>query len=158
MNLLILDLTHIAKRCLKNVFVNCCLRSGFFVLFMLRFFTYLPLSIRLKHWNSGVQKNILQVVWWNHVAGWLVGFFIRALFLFSSGAAESYIKTLKSESAQEIRGKMDKMTGTSATMTTVSVGSSSIFTNYPLMSALIAFALAQSTKLFTSWYLFFFFF
>ncbi|XP_015071328.1 uncharacterized protein LOC107015532 [Solanum pennellii] len=40
-----------------------------------------------------------------------------------------------------------------ATMTTtVSVGSSSFFTNYPLMSALIAFALAQSTKLFTSWY------
>uniref|UniRef100_A0A3Q7FZ12 Uncharacterized protein n=1 Tax=Solanum lycopersicum TaxID=4081 RepID=A0A3Q7FZ12_SOLLC len=40
-----------------------------------------------------------------------------------------------------------------ATMTTtVSVGSSSFFTNYPLMSALIAFALAQSIKLFTSWY------
>ncbi|MCE3050053.1 hypothetical protein HAX54_046382 [Datura stramonium] len=41
---------------------------------------------------------------------------------------------------------------TSATTTTVSFGTSSILTNYPLMSALIAFALAQSTKLFTSWY------
>ncbi|XP_015160956.1 uncharacterized membrane protein YuiD-like isoform X1 [Solanum tuberosum] len=44
------------------------------------------------------------------------------------------------------------MTTSATTTTTVSVGSSSFFTNYPLMSALIAFALAQSTKLFTSWY------
>ncbi|KAG5609589.1 hypothetical protein H5410_020870, partial [Solanum commersonii] len=48
---------------------------------------------------------------------------------------------------------MNTMTATMTTSaTTVSVGSSSFFTNYPLMSALIAFALAQSTKLFTSWY------
>ncbi|KAK4370974.1 hypothetical protein RND71_010449 [Anisodus tanguticus] len=44
---------------------------------------------------------------------------------------------------------MDKMTTTG---TTTRTGSSSIFTNYPLMSALITFALAQSTKFFTSWY------
>ncbi|KAL3370760.1 hypothetical protein AABB24_007678 [Solanum stoloniferum] len=44
------------------------------------------------------------------------------------------------------------MTTSATTTTTVSVGSSSFFANYPLMSALIAFALAQSTKLFTSWY------
>ncbi|CAN4106464.1 unnamed protein product [Withania somnifera] len=50
---------------------------------------------------------------------------------------------------------MDNMMGTmttSATTTTGSFGSSSIFTNYPLLSALISFSLAQSTKLFTSWY------
>ncbi|KAL6193153.1 PREDICTED: uncharacterized protein LOC101299153 [Fragaria vesca subsp. vesca] len=33
-----------------------------------------------------------------------------------------------------------------------SSSSSSIFTNYPLLSALIAFALAQFIKLFTTWY------
>ncbi|XP_060215719.1 uncharacterized protein LOC132642653 [Lycium barbarum] len=38
------------------------------------------------------------------------------------------------------------------TTTIVSYGSSSIFTNFPLVSALIAFALAQSIKFFTTWY------
>ncbi|KAI3877586.1 hypothetical protein MKX03_037719 [Papaver bracteatum] len=33
-----------------------------------------------------------------------------------------------------------------------SASSSSVFTNYPLISALIAFALAQSIKVFTTWY------
>lgn len=33
-----------------------------------------------------------------------------------------------------------------------SFGSSSVFQNYPLMSALVAFALAQSIKFFTTWH------
>ncbi|KAM7484101.1 hypothetical protein LguiA_000110 [Lonicera macranthoides] len=32
------------------------------------------------------------------------------------------------------------------------MSSSSLFTNFPLISALVAFALAQSIKVFTSWY------
>ncbi|CAM9002812.1 unnamed protein product [Rhodiola kirilowii] len=36
--------------------------------------------------------------------------------------------------------------------TTTSPSSSSAFTNYPLVSALIAFAIAQFIKFFTSWY------
>lgn len=37
---------------------------------------------------------------------------------------------------------------------TSSSNSSSVFQNYPLISALLAFALAQSTKFFATWYLF----
>lgn len=46
------------------------------------------------------------------------------------------------------------MQNTPPTTTTSSAlsSSSSIFTNYPLISALFAFAIAQSTKFFTSWY------
>lgn len=39
-----------------------------------------------------------------------------------------------------------------ATGTTSSDSSSSIFTNYPLISALLAFAIAQSLKLISLWY------
>ncbi|XP_059657740.1 uncharacterized protein LOC132304190 [Cornus florida] len=39
-----------------------------------------------------------------------------------------------------------------ATTTSTLSSSASIFTNYPLLSALVAFALAQSIKVFTSWY------
>ncbi|KAL2547177.1 Acid phosphatase/vanadium-dependent haloperoxidase-related protein [Forsythia ovata] len=53
---------------------------------------------------------------------------------------------------------MDEMGGstpettTRAAAATTSYVSSSIFSNYPLLSALIAFALAQSFKLILSWY------
>ena len=36
-------------------------------------------------------------------------------------------------------------------MAGVAASGSSIITNYPLIAALVAFALAQSTRLFTSW-------
>ncbi|EEF47545.1 uncharacterized membrane protein YuiD [Ricinus communis] len=43
--------------------------------------------------------------------------------------------------------------GSSSINNSVSSSSgSSIYTNYPLLSALVAFAIAQSTKVFTSWY------
>lgn len=42
---------------------------------------------------------------------------------------------------------------TTSYATSSSFSSSTIFTNYPLISAVLAFALAQSFKLFTSWYL-----
>ncbi|XP_017971823.1 PREDICTED: uncharacterized membrane protein YuiD-like [Theobroma cacao] len=54
---------------------------------------------------------------------------------------------------------MDEMTATSGTLIqnssaslSSSMSSSSIFTNYPLICAVIAFAIAQSIKFFTSWY------
>ncbi|XAR64430.1 hypothetical protein NMG60_11024764 [Bertholletia excelsa] len=43
-------------------------------------------------------------------------------------------------------------TTTPALSSSSSSSSASIFTNYPLISALVAFAIAQSTKFFTSWY------
>lgn len=57
-----------------------------------------------------------------------------------------------------IRNSVPSTTTTAATtsattsLATSSSYSSSIFTNYPLISAVLAFALAQSFKLFTSWY------
>ncbi|KAJ4710898.1 Acid phosphatase/vanadium-dependent haloperoxidase-related protein [Melia azedarach] len=56
--------------------------------------------------------------------------------------------------------KMDDYSGTSGSMVGDSASSDSstasssfsIFTNYPLISAIVAFAIAQSTKFFTSWY------
>jgi len=49
---------------------------------------------------------------------------------------------------------MEDLTATSASSSSSSLSSSSssIFTNYPLISALVAFAIAQSTKFFTAWY------
>ncbi|XWS63819.1 hypothetical protein CRYUN_Cryun06bG0134700 [Craigia yunnanensis] len=57
---------------------------------------------------------------------------------------------------------MDKMTDTSGTSiqntstllssSSSSMSSSTIFTNYPLIFAFLAFAIAQSIKFFTSWY------
>ncbi|XP_028771327.1 uncharacterized protein LOC114728585 [Neltuma alba] len=54
---------------------------------------------------------------------------------------------------------MDEVAATSASVmrTSTSLPSSSsayssVFTNYPLISAFVAFAIAQSTKFFTSWY------
>ena len=41
--------------------------------------------------------------------------------------------------------------GSSSINNSVSSSGSSIITNYPLIAALVAFAVAQSTKLFTSW-------
>uniref|UniRef100_A0A2P2KGG4 Uncharacterized protein MANES_12G014600 n=1 Tax=Rhizophora mucronata TaxID=61149 RepID=A0A2P2KGG4_RHIMU len=46
---------------------------------------------------------------------------------------------------------MDELKDASSTHNAVSL-SSSIFTNYPLISAFFAFAIAQSIKFFTSWY------
>ncbi|KAI4336612.1 hypothetical protein L6164_015116 [Bauhinia variegata] len=46
---------------------------------------------------------------------------------------------------------MDDGTATSASLANAST-SSSILSNYPLISAIVAFAIAQSTKFFTSWY------
>ncbi|KAG8383276.1 hypothetical protein BUALT_Bualt05G0167700 [Buddleja alternifolia] len=48
----------------------------------------------------------------------------------------------------------DSLTNSTATATgvTTSYGPSSIFTNYPLMSALVAFAIAQLSKFISSWY------
>ncbi|CAO2828933.1 unnamed protein product [Amaranthus hypochondriacus] len=43
-------------------------------------------------------------------------------------------------------------TSSSSSSSVSSSGSASIFTNVPLMSALIAFVLAQSIKVFTTWY------
>jgi hypothetical protein len=52
---------------------------------------------------------------------------------------------------------MEDAAATSASSSSSSLSSSSssssIFTNYPLISALVAFAIAQSTKFFTAWYL-----
>ncbi|KAK6139156.1 hypothetical protein DH2020_003739 [Rehmannia glutinosa] len=45
----------------------------------------------------------------------------------------------------------DSMPNVTETATT-SYATSSFFTNYPLMSALLAFAIAQASKLITSWY------
>ncbi|PON82797.1 Acid phosphatase/vanadium-dependent haloperoxidase-related [Trema orientale] len=52
---------------------------------------------------------------------------------------------------------MDEMTATAtsaaaAATAGVSSSSSSIFTNYPLISAFVAFAMAQTIKFFTAWY------
>ncbi|XP_038693258.1 uncharacterized membrane protein YuiD-like isoform X1 [Tripterygium wilfordii] len=52
---------------------------------------------------------------------------------------------------------MDEMAATSTTESLIQsdaslISSSSIFTNYPFISALVAFLIAQSTKFFTSWY------
>ncbi|GMY26460.1 putative membrane protein yuiD [Fagus crenata] len=48
---------------------------------------------------------------------------------------------------------MDDLAATSASSSSSSsMSSSSIFTNYPLISALAAFTIAQSIKFFTSWY------
>ncbi|XVF38789.1 hypothetical protein REPUB_Repub20aG0132100 [Reevesia pubescens] len=53
---------------------------------------------------------------------------------------------------------MDEITATSGstsihnTSKLSSMSSSSIFTNYPLICAFLAFAIAQSIKMFTSWY------
>ncbi|GFP95561.1 uncharacterized membrane protein yuid [Phtheirospermum japonicum] len=48
---------------------------------------------------------------------------------------------------------MDDLGGSKATETaTTSYATSSFYTNYPLISALIAFALAQAFKIITSWY------
>ncbi|KAF8399903.1 hypothetical protein HHK36_015773 [Tetracentron sinense] len=49
---------------------------------------------------------------------------------------------------------MDSVSSSSSSLiqNSVPTSSSSIFGNYPLLSALIAFALAQSSKFFTSWY------
>ncbi|KAK4265012.1 hypothetical protein QN277_026120 [Acacia crassicarpa] len=51
---------------------------------------------------------------------------------------------------------MDEVAATSASgmgaSTSLPSSSSSIFTNYPLISAFVGFAIAQSTKLFTLWY------
>ncbi|KAJ7945517.1 Acid phosphatase/vanadium-dependent haloperoxidase-related protein [Quillaja saponaria] len=41
---------------------------------------------------------------------------------------------------------------TSSTSSSSSSSSSSIFTNYPFISAVVAFAIAQSIKFFTTWY------
>uniref|UniRef100_A0A2P2KGH1 Acid phosphatase/vanadium-dependent haloperoxidase-related protein n=1 Tax=Rhizophora mucronata TaxID=61149 RepID=A0A2P2KGH1_RHIMU len=46
---------------------------------------------------------------------------------------------------------MDEMGAATSTQNAVS-SSSSTFTNYPLISALVSFAIAQSIKFFTSWY------
>ncbi|WMV29064.1 hypothetical protein MTR67_022449 [Solanum verrucosum] len=46
----------------------------------------------------------------------------------------------------------DPMNISATTTTIVSYGSCSFLTNCPLLSAIIAFALAQSIKFFTSWY------
>lgn len=51
-------------------------------------------------------------------------------------------------------GKSTLETTTGSAAGTTSYVSSSIFSNHPLMSALIAFALAQSFKLLLSWYAF----
>ncbi|KAF7839810.1 putative membrane protein yuiD [Senna tora] len=54
---------------------------------------------------------------------------------------------------------MDEVAATSASLVHASTSSpssssssSSIFTNYPLISAIVAFAIAQSIKFFTTWY------
>ncbi|XP_050205592.1 uncharacterized protein LOC126655442 [Mercurialis annua] len=51
-------------------------------------------------------------------------------------------------------GDVDTESGSSSSSLNDPVSSSGsfIFTNYPLVAALVAFALAQSIKLFTSWY------
>lgn len=51
-------------------------------------------------------------------------------------------------------GLIQNSTATATGTTTTSYSSSSIFTNYPLMSALLAFAIAQSSKFIASWYTF----
>ncbi|XP_073143777.1 uncharacterized protein [Henckelia pumila] len=51
-----------------------------------------------------------------------------------------------------IQDSMQKSTVAAAGATTSYDSSSSFFTNAPLMSALLAFAIAQSIKLVTSWY------
>ncbi|XP_043703558.1 uncharacterized membrane protein YuiD-like [Telopea speciosissima] len=57
------------------------------------------------------------------------------------------------------RRRMDEVAALSAsliensiTTSSSSSSSSSLFDNFPLISAILAFALAQSTKLFTNWY------
>ncbi|XP_062110604.1 uncharacterized protein LOC133822333 [Humulus lupulus] len=48
---------------------------------------------------------------------------------------------------------MDEMTATSVTVVrNSSVSSSTIFTNFPLISAFLAFVMAQTIKFFTAWY------
>ncbi|XP_054807251.1 uncharacterized protein LOC129309629 isoform X1 [Prosopis cineraria] len=50
---------------------------------------------------------------------------------------------------------MNEVAATSASVmraSTSSLSSSSVFTNYPLISAIVSFAIAQSTKFFASWY------
>ncbi|KAL3818671.1 hypothetical protein ACJIZ3_004576 [Penstemon smallii] len=51
-----------------------------------------------------------------------------------------------------MQNSMPNTTSTSTVLTTSSYPWSSIFTNCPLMSALIAFAIAQSIKFITSWF------
>lgn len=48
---------------------------------------------------------------------------------------------------------LDPMNISTTTTTIASYGSSSFLSNCPLLSAIIAFALAQSIKFFTSWYI-----
>lgn len=47
---------------------------------------------------------------------------------------------------------MDDFSNSVSTTSSTSSSSSSIITNYPLISAVVAFSIAQSTKFFTAWY------
>lgn len=47
---------------------------------------------------------------------------------------------------------MDDFSDSVSTTSSTSSSSSSIITNYPLISAVVAFTIAQSTKFFTAWY------
>ncbi|KAL3501050.1 hypothetical protein ACH5RR_035499 [Cinchona calisaya] len=69
------------------------------------------------------------------------------------------MERLADSTATLIRNSVPSTTTTATTSATTtyatsssSLSSSSIFTNYPLISAVLAFALAQSFKLVTSWY------
>ncbi|CAM9002813.1 unnamed protein product [Rhodiola kirilowii] len=67
-------------------------------------------------------------------------------------AAKAELMNLRESDLVPQKQIPDQQTMKAEATTTTSPSSSSAFTNYPLVSALIAFAIAQFIKFFTSWY------